>query len=303
MYIIYCYRNKINNKKYIGITKRSLKQRQINHVSEAYNKKCEKYNTPFKQAIRKYGIEGFELSVLEKVNTLDEANEREMFYIKKYNSYCYAKNGWGYNATEGGEGVKRKIHQIVQLDKYNANLINVFDSISDAEKELNIGHISECLYDKIPSIGGYCWMFKDQYDKMTIKELYDYIQIKNKRIVQLTKKMELIQIWDNIMDIERELKISNSAIVSAYKGNRKTLKGFVWRTYYDYINNITPIPTKTIIYQLDEFKNIINTYNFIKEASIVINVSPQVLGRHINTNKTYKGYYWIKKEVNKNELS
>ena len=53
MYLIYCYTNKINNKKYIGITRRTLEQREKNHISEAYNYNSPKYHTPFKCAIRK----------------------------------------------------------------------------------------------------------------------------------------------------------------------------------------------------------------------------------------------------------
>lgn len=91
---VYCYINKINNKKYIGITKRSLDAREINHVSEAYNIKSEKYNTPFKIAIRKYGINNFTRELLEEVETLEEANEREKLYkkdltntiVKEYNT-------------------------------------------------------------------------------------------------------------------------------------------------------------------------------------------------------------------------
>ena len=57
--IVYCYTNKINNKKYIGITSRSLEEREQNHLYEAYNKNSLTYNVPFKRAIRKYGIESF----------------------------------------------------------------------------------------------------------------------------------------------------------------------------------------------------------------------------------------------------
>lgn len=59
MAIVYCYTNKINNKKYIGITIRRMEERERSHLYEAYNVNCETYNTPFKRVIRKYGLRNF----------------------------------------------------------------------------------------------------------------------------------------------------------------------------------------------------------------------------------------------------
>lgn len=35
MYLIYCYTNKTNYKKYIGITSRSIEEREANHIYES----------------------------------------------------------------------------------------------------------------------------------------------------------------------------------------------------------------------------------------------------------------------------
>lgn len=81
MFTIYCYTNKINGKKYIGITSRSMKERENSHIYET--KEMRSKNFPFKRALIKYGIENFNLEILEQVETKEEACQKEIFYIKK----------------------------------------------------------------------------------------------------------------------------------------------------------------------------------------------------------------------------
>ena len=69
------YTNKINNKKYIGITKNTLSRRAGKDGIEY--RECPKYWN----AIQKYGWENFVCEVLEENLTPDEAKEKEIFYI------------------------------------------------------------------------------------------------------------------------------------------------------------------------------------------------------------------------------
>ena len=51
--VIYCYTNKINNKKYVGQTIQTLKSRHSNHMYDSFNeKRIKNYNNPFHNAIR-----------------------------------------------------------------------------------------------------------------------------------------------------------------------------------------------------------------------------------------------------------
>ena len=63
---IYCIRNKINNKKYIGQTsqKRGYKQRWYNHISLLINNKHHSKN--LQEDFNKYGIENFEFFILDE---------------------------------------------------------------------------------------------------------------------------------------------------------------------------------------------------------------------------------------------
>lgn len=82
---VYKITNKINNKNYIGQTIRHYGQRWRNHRSEAFNIESQKYEYPLYRAIRKYGLENFEFSVIEEC---DESilTEREIYWTKYYNS-------------------------------------------------------------------------------------------------------------------------------------------------------------------------------------------------------------------------
>lgn len=297
MYSVYKCTNLLNNKSYIGITKRDVTSRFVNHFSEAFNPNSDKYDTPFKQAIRKYGKNNFSIEIINQSNDIDEAYELERYYITYYNTYCYQKNSQGYNATLGGDGCAIHLKNIAQVDVDNYQVINIYHSISEIENILNIHHISECLSDKLPTSGGYCWVDADYYNNLNTQEQQDFINLKLKRIVQLDTNNNFIRIWNSALEAARTLGISDSNIVSSYNGRRRYAGGYVWRTYGDYINNTQPFYQKRQVVQRDKEYNIIQIYNTIKDAAEQNDVIPQVLGRHINTDKLYLNYYWNKEYV------
>ena len=98
---IYMWRNQVNQKLYIGQAK-DFRKRTRDHKYESFNEnKKYHYNVPFHCAIRKYGIENFEVCILEKdLNDYDEMDEKEIYYIKFYDTL--ANNKKGYNVASGG---------------------------------------------------------------------------------------------------------------------------------------------------------------------------------------------------------
>jgi len=89
-------KNIINNKLYIGKTIRALEKRIQRHLYDAF--KCNS-QTHFHRALRKYGNESFEWSIIKQCENEKELNETEIFYIDNFKSI---KNG--YNLTQGGDG-------------------------------------------------------------------------------------------------------------------------------------------------------------------------------------------------------
>ena len=109
IFTIYKATNIINGKIYIGFDSK-WPNRQKNHKN-SYLKLGQK----FYRAIRKYGWDNFEWSVIyqskDKQHTL---TVMEPFFIKQYNSF----GQYGYNLTTGGEGTFGY--------KFNQNTINLF---------------------------------------------------------------------------------------------------------------------------------------------------------------------------------
>ena len=99
---IYCYTNKVNGKKYIGQAV-DFERRHKQHINQAYNENCKAYNQYFHNAIRRHGIENFEIEILiENLQNQEELNYWECYYIVEFDTL--ANNRKGYNIGEGGYG-------------------------------------------------------------------------------------------------------------------------------------------------------------------------------------------------------
>lgn len=93
---IYKITNILNGKMYIGKTLHSIQKRFQEHIKDSQKVRYDK--RPLYDAMNKYGIENFELALVENAEA-ELLDEREKYWIEYYDTY---KNG--YNATLGGEG-------------------------------------------------------------------------------------------------------------------------------------------------------------------------------------------------------
>lgn len=90
---IYCIRNKVNGKCYVGQAQ-DIEVRWNRHKYDANNGS----DYHIHRAFRKYGIDQFEFSVLEECD-IDQLNDKEIYWIDQYDSF-----NKGYNMTLGGDG-------------------------------------------------------------------------------------------------------------------------------------------------------------------------------------------------------
>ena len=104
---IYIITNLVNNKVYIGITKKKYgsttygyKQRFKKHIHNALGKTRNKECPKLYNAINKYGKDSFTIKLLEEC-TLENRAILEKQYISKYNS---TDDRYGYNISLGGDG-------------------------------------------------------------------------------------------------------------------------------------------------------------------------------------------------------
>lgn len=93
--MVYVYKivNKINGRIYVGQTTETLKQRFSRHMGYQKDEK----DTKFYRAVRKYGKSNFYIELIEEVETLEELNQREEYWIRKLDT---VENG--YNSYYGG---------------------------------------------------------------------------------------------------------------------------------------------------------------------------------------------------------
>ena len=99
-YTVYCHENKMNGKKYFGITS-DITQRWCSE-GKAYqrNPSC-----VFGRAIQKYGWDNFNHIIIFKGLTEEQAKQREVALIKYFQTnVCRYGDDYGYNMTDGGEG-------------------------------------------------------------------------------------------------------------------------------------------------------------------------------------------------------
>jgi group I intron endonuclease len=138
---IYIITNDINSKVYIG---------QSNDPKHRFNQHCRPNsdNSLIDLAIQKYGKEHFTMSILE--GPIKNYNEREKYYILKYNSL----RPNGYNILEGGnepplfkgiEHPEAKFKTDTELEKIVSDLKFTKNSIRDIAKKFNVS--SSCVSD------------------------------------------------------------------------------------------------------------------------------------------------------------
>lgn len=98
--LIYVIENKINHKKYVGQTVKSLDERFCEHIIDSKNGS----NYEIHKAIREFGEDNFSINTLLDNVSLDKLDYYEKFWIKKLNTHY--KEGYGYNMTWGGKGTQ-----------------------------------------------------------------------------------------------------------------------------------------------------------------------------------------------------
>ena len=129
-----------------------------NRIKAHYRTKDSAY---IHRAIQKYGKNNFKYSILEIcAPNKQELNEREQYYIKKYNTL--SPNG--YNLTKGGDNPG--IYNQKSVSKYTLDrkFITSYPSIAMAARANNLDsrNICQVLSHKTNSCGGFQWYYTDE---------------------------------------------------------------------------------------------------------------------------------------------
>lgn len=100
---VYIHKNKVNNKAYIGITSQNPKDRW---GSNGYRYREDDHQV-FYRAIKKYGWDNFEHIIWAENLSEKEAKHCEKLLIALFKTNCtkYRTPEFGYNMTDGGDGM------------------------------------------------------------------------------------------------------------------------------------------------------------------------------------------------------
>lgn len=208
MSVIYVRTNLINGKKYVGqAVDIERRQSDWNCLTQPYAGKA------INRARAKYGIDAFDFEILKECDD-KELDFWEKYYIKELNT----KVPYGYNMTNGGEGMsgcpvseetRKKMSEANKgKEPWNKGKTNIFSEetkrkISEAQKGK---HFSEETKRKLSNS-----------------------QLK-KEILQIDINTgQIIMEFQSLMEIQRQFGYENGNLSKCCLGKRKTAYGYIWK--------------------------------------------------------------------------
>ena len=211
---IYKIQNLINHKIYIG--------QSVNIEKRLSVHKSSKDNCYIHNAIQKYGIMNFDFSIVESCPK-QELDEKEIYYIKKYNSLIPN----GYNMTPGADKNTSYITQIPVIQySLKGKKLAQYQSMSQAQRQTGIKttHISQCCLGQIKQAGGYKWRKKNNNTIPIRKDLKKHISV-----LQYSLEGKFIKQYQTIVQAGKAINRNASCVSNACLGRTKTCAGFQWR--------------------------------------------------------------------------
>ena len=220
MYSIYKISNTVTSKVYIGQTSNTIEYRFKEHLDKSNNSNVN--HRPLYLAMNKYGKENFYIECLEVVSTKEEANKKEQFYIKQYDSF---KNG--YNATIGGDCGSSNKKQVLQIDIHTLKIVAIHESTRGAGRSINKPNakISTCCTHLGRTAYGYYWCFTKDYD-LLLKHIKNSKRYNIQQIDPKTQKV--VAVFFSSTEAAKKLNLDEAHIRRACRKERKTCGGFIW---------------------------------------------------------------------------
>lgn len=196
---VYVHINKVNGKRYYGITGKEVNKRWANGKGYTRNKY-------FNRAINKYGWNNFEHIVIAKGLNEEEAKWLEIELIREWNTTNKDK---GYNITLGGESFNG--YKITEEHR---------KKLSEANKGKTIS--KETRKKSSESHKGYKWT-EEQKQKLSEAN-------KGKNNPNATKVycVELNMVFNTITEASEYVGCNKSGISNCLHGKRKTCGGYHW---------------------------------------------------------------------------
>ena len=274
-YSVYMHTNKINDKKYIGLTN-DIKRRWSRNGGE-YKRQC------FYSAIKKYGWDNFEHEILFDNLTLEEACEKEIKMIEYYKT---TDKNYGYNISTGGN---TGLNDLWNDDAYREKQIEERKRRWENE-EFRKNHLA--VMKEVVKTQSY----KDKQSKQTKNRWgngdFDFFK---KPVMCLETGI----VYESLQNASDSTNVCRSEIGKCCNKEQKTAQGYHW-IFYD-----GAIYTKEyrdfLINEIGNGRGIrimcVETgikYNSIKEAAKDLDTDNSSIGKVLKgIRKTAAGFHWV----------
>jgi group I intron endonuclease len=235
--IIYKITNLINGKIYIGQTIRPIEERMYEYAQQS---KKLKGNSAIHRSIDKYKWKNFKYEVIDIGETINELNEKEKYYIKKFESN---NRKYGYNIHDGGRNCKpgpetrKKMSDAHKGIKQSQEWISNRIHKAGSDEALKYGKIKtqeekQYLSEHSPKY----WKGKNRSEETKekisktklnknkinpLKELYKCVYKKN------SKTGDLIQTYESTQ-IAGKLESVDQSTISRWCSNNKIKNEILW---------------------------------------------------------------------------
>lgn len=265
MGIIYKAVNQATGSAYIGQTMCTLEKRWNEHIRAS---RTSEQDYKFHRAIRKYGAESFDLSVVEEVPD-DELDTREIYWIDFFDTYHN-----GYNSTTGGGGSQKADYGLIR---------SLWEDGFSAKEIANMtGYCSTTVLSAVHT----CKNFSN-YDAVKRGK-----KNQSKRVTQYDLAGNFIRTFDSTADAAEHCRIDRSLVSICCRKIRPTGGGYQWR----YEHDIPPTEYKDSkcrnVQKFTKDGELVGEYASITEAAQANGISNAAISKACSIGRLSFGHMW-----------
>ena len=293
---IYCIRNTVNDKRYIGQSA-DIHSRLSHHKAKL--RRGAHPNRALQGAANKYGVDALDFKIIEECDC-DQLSDRERWWIAHYETF----GDKGYNFTAGGEGTRGVPHPTSGDNPKARRVLHLntgvwYTSLSEAAKTfgMSVCNISVCCKHKTPYAGvvdgvAQVWCFEEDVAHLSSADMQELLQkgqhAYSSRYAEPRNSRSVVCLntgkrYESIASAAAAVGISHSAIGHALKQrhsatgiDEQTQLPLVWM-YADEYERIDPTEiTQRLQYGQSE-------YGVINSDSIVRPVVCLTTGEHFRS--------------------
>lgn len=288
-YIVYQTTNLINNKIYIGVHKTENPDVFDGYIGNgAYVNKPSTYNnpdTPFKFALKKYGVKNFNRKVLYIFDSAEEAYAKEEQLV----DVAFVKMENNYNISLGGGNIAIISYPINQFDEQGI-LVKHWDFLVDAMDEFGVTR--NAFYTAMhfkERLKGFYWSRESEIDISQYSHTRKAI-----RVYKYSKDGKCLEIYESIIKAAKENNLGQGELSTYIQQESLVRKMFYFST--SLVDEFKPKPRISLkgksfyVYALDG--NFIDKFESAKSLMTYLNIhSYNIIHRAIDSrNGLYKEY-------------